>query len=82
MASRPKLLLSARRLQKEGQKTQKLSWVWVPVKMSSVPWKLTIVEEWWTLFVLVRRLQEQRSQTRKECPGFESWWRCFLYLGN
>jgi hypothetical protein len=27
MASRPKLLLSARRLQKEGQKTQKLSWV-------------------------------------------------------
>jgi hypothetical protein len=33
-------------------------------------------------FFSKRRFEELRPRPRKNCPGFESRWICFLYLGN
>jgi hypothetical protein len=44
MVPRPKLLVSKMRLQKQTT-IQKNSWVWLPVKMIPVTWKLSMIEE-------------------------------------
>jgi hypothetical protein len=65
-------------------KIPKVSWVRVPMKMVSVARKLSTIEE--------RRQDQiclfQRGDYKTEavipniCPGFESQWRCFVYVGN
>jgi hypothetical protein len=43
---RPKLFVSKRRLQKQRPLRPKMSWVRFPVKVVSVAWKLSTIQEW------------------------------------